>query len=79
MLTQEELLRLLNELVEYQHKKVFDLARQSVPGITVEDLRNPQDFAILMSNARFNFEDGILAGYISARTAVLAEINMLHK
>ena len=46
------------------------LARRLVPHATPEDLRNPHDFAPLLESAEFNFEDGILAGLLSAAAAL---------
>lgn len=66
--------RLLREMVAQQERKVLTLARQLVPGLTPEDLRNPQDFAVLMRNPDFNFEDGLLAGLRSAQMAIRAEL-----
>lgn len=71
-------LALFDELIAGQQKKILKLARQFYPGVTPEDIRNPQDFEKLQSNAHFNFEDGILAGYISAKMAFLAEARALH-
>lgn len=75
MLTRKEILTLLDEMIEHQHRKVLDIARKMNPRLTPEDLRNFDDFPDLRDNPRFNFEDGILAGYLSARTALLAELN----
>ncbi|HOJ59751.1 MAG TPA: hypothetical protein PK878_05660 [bacterium] len=75
MLTREEILTLLDEMIEHQRRKVLDIARKMNPHLTPEDLRNFDDFPDLRDNPRFNFEDGILAGYLSARTALLAELN----
>lgn len=75
MLRREDMLRLIDEMVQHQSRKVLEMAKEAVPGITKEDLRNPQDFPVLINNARFNFEDGILAGYLSVRMAFLNETN----
>ncbi len=69
----ENWLELFDELILGQQKKVLRVAQQFYPGVTPEDIRNPQDFEKLQSSANFNFEDGILAGYISAKMAFLAE------
>ncbi len=66
--------RLMIELVEYQEKKVLEMARRLHPGITAEDIRNPQDFPDLRDNPQWNFEDGILSGYKSAHIALRAKI-----
>jgi hypothetical protein len=66
--------RLMLEMVAQQERKVLELARQIHPGVTSEDIRNPQDFPDLLANAGWNFEDGILAGLKSAHMALRAKI-----
>lgn len=61
-------------LIEQQERKVIELARSIHPGITAEDIRNPQDFPDLIGNVRWNFEDGILAGIRSAHMALRAKL-----
>ncbi len=65
---------LMLELIQQQEAKVLAIARQIHPGITSEDIRNPQDFPDLMGNAAWNFEDGILAGLRSAHMALRARM-----
>jgi hypothetical protein len=72
-LTQEQIDHLLEEMIEHQRRKVLAIARELLPGVTPEDLRNPHDFHILAINQRFNYEDGILAGYLGMRMAIQAE------
>jgi len=64
--------RLLGEMTRAQERKLLALAQRIVPHVTPEDLRNPHDFAALVDSAEFNFEDGILAGLLSAAAAVRA-------
>ena len=64
--------RLLGEMTRAQQQKLLALARRLVPHVTSEDLRNPHDFTALVDSAEFNFEDGILAGLLSAAAAVRA-------
>jgi hypothetical protein len=64
--------RLLADMVAQQERKVFGLARRIVPHVTLEDLRNPHDFAPLMESGEFNYEDGILAGLRAAAMAIRA-------
>jgi len=64
--------RLLGEMTRAQEQKLLALARRLVPHVTPEDLRNPHDFTALVDSAEFNFEDGILAGLLSAAAAVRA-------
>ncbi len=65
---------LLTQMIEQQERKLLQLARQIVPDLTPEDLRNPQDFAALARDPEFNYEDGVLAGMRAAHMAVRAEL-----
>jgi hypothetical protein len=62
--------KLLEEMVELQQTKVLKVARDIIPGATPEDIRNPQDFPQLSTDSLFNYEDGILTGYLSIQTAL---------
>lgn len=66
--------KLISEMIEQQRIKVLRVARTIHPDLTQEDIMNPQDFPELMRNAKFNFEDGILAGLISAQIALRANV-----
>jgi hypothetical protein len=66
--------RLLLDMIAQQEDKVLTLARRIVPGLTPEDLRNPQDFPALARDPELNYEDGLLAGLRSAHMAVRAEL-----
>ena len=61
---------LLQELIEHQQIKVLKVAREIVPDATPEDIRNPQDFPDLVADTLFNYEDGILTGYLTLQTAL---------
>ena len=65
-------LSLLDEMVKQQQEKVLALARTLVPDIGAEEIRNPHDFPALRASDVFNYEDGILAGLLSARMAIAA-------
>jgi hypothetical protein len=60
---------LLLEMEELQSKKVLDLARRILPGLTAEDIKNPHDFPDL-ADPDWHFEDGQLAGIQAVRFAV---------
>ena len=62
--------KLLEEMVELQQTKVLKVAREIIPDATPEDIRNPQDFPKLSADSLFNYEDGILTGYLSMQTAL---------
>jgi hypothetical protein len=66
--------RLLLQMIDQQQGKLLQLARQILPHLTPEDLRNPQDFAPLVRDPVFNYEDGVLAGLRSAHMALRAEL-----
>ncbi|MBC8257581.1 MAG: hypothetical protein H8E38_01050 [SAR324 cluster bacterium] len=61
---------LLEEMVAHQQAKVLKVARELIPDATPEDIRNPQDFPQLSTDSLFNYEDGILTGYLSIQTAL---------
>jgi 8-oxo-dGTP pyrophosphatase MutT (NUDIX family) len=65
--------RLTLDLEALQHKKVIDLARRLLPGLTLEDVRNPHDFPEL-SDPDWQYEDGILTGIQSVLMALRAQI-----
>ena len=66
--------RLLTAMIDRQERKLLQMAREIVPDLTPEDLRNPQDFPPLVRIPEFNYEDGLLAGLRSAHMAVRAEL-----
>ena len=62
--------KLIEEMIELQEKKVLKIACEIIPHLTPEDIRNPQDFPKLYNNINFNYEDGILTGYLSIKIAL---------
>jgi hypothetical protein len=66
--------KLYERMISQQQAKVLRLAREVVPNITPEELRNPHDFPKLKEHPTFEFEDGLLSGLISAQVALNAEI-----
>ena len=71
----QEILSLLDVMVKQQEGKVLALARTLLPDLVPEDLRNPHDYPLLRASDVFNYEDGILAGLLSARMAIAAQAN----
>jgi len=65
---------LMLELIGQQEHKVLALGQRIHPGLTPEDIRNPQDFPDLLESSQWNFEDGILAGLKSAHMALRAKL-----
>lgn len=64
----------LQEMIEFQREKLLKLAREILPDVTPEDLRNPQDFPELIKDPLFNYEDGILAGYLAVQIAMRSRL-----
>ena len=71
--------RLFDELIAQQQDKVFKLAREAVPTITRDDILNPHDFPALKAHPTFEYEDGILAGFLAAQIAVRARVRSAHR
>ena len=65
---------LIQELIELQQSKVLKVAREIIPDATPEDVRNPQDFPKLLADTMFNYQDGILTGYLTLQTALRKQI-----
>lgn len=70
--TPERLEALLEELIGAQRARLLALARRIRPLATPEDILQPHDHPELAGNPDFNFEDGILAGYLAVRAALRA-------
>jgi hypothetical protein len=62
--------QILEGMVVRQREKLLKVAREFVPNATPEDIRNPQDFSELLNDPLFNYEDGLLAGLLSAQAAL---------
>jgi hypothetical protein len=65
--------KLLETMIERQRQKLLALARRIVPELTSEDLLQPHNHPSIAAHPDFNFEDGILAGYLAALAALRAQ------
>jgi len=63
---------LLEQMIVQQRGKVLAIARSPNARLTEDDILSPQDFPELAESARFNYEDGLLAGLLSAQIAIRA-------
>lgn len=63
---------LLDEMIALQKKRVLDHARRLNPRLSEDDVQQPHDFPELAGSAEWNYEDGILAGYLAVQAAVRA-------
>jgi hypothetical protein len=69
-----ELDRLFDEMVAQQRKRVLEHARRINPRLTEDDVQQPHDFPELHGSAEWQYEDGVLAGYVAAQMAVRAQL-----
>lgn len=60
---------LFDELVDAQRKKLKRCAEQIVPGLTEDDLLQPNDFPELENHPYFRYEEGVLEGLLTTRMA----------
>ena len=63
---------LFDELISMQQKKILICAQRIIPNITEDDILQPNDFPLLELNPHFRYEEGILEGLMTARTAYMA-------
>lgn len=64
--------RTIVEMIAHQEARVRRLAARVVPEVTLDDLLSPDDVPRLASDPEFMYEDGTLAGLMSAHTALRA-------
>ena len=65
---------LFEELVAHQRRRVIEHAQRLDPRITSDDVLSPIDLPLLAADPEWNYEDGLLAGYLSAQMAVRARL-----
>lgn len=63
---------ILDEMIAGQRTRLIALARRISPELTADDLMQPHDHRAIAGNPDFQFEDGILAGYLAVRAALRA-------
>lgn len=76
-LLEDELERLLAEMIAQQRARVLLHARRLNPTLTDDDVQQPHDFPELAGSAEWNYEDGILAGYQAVQAAMRATLRRL--
>lgn len=59
-------------MIAAQRQRVVELARRIEPALGPDDLLQPHDHPALATSPDFNFEDGVLAGYLAVRAALRA-------
>ena len=63
---------LIDELVEGQRAKLLQCARRLVPHVTPDDLLQPNDYPELEDHPHFRYEEGVLEGLLTVKTALMA-------
>jgi hypothetical protein len=72
--TAMQALKVLDDMIEQQRKKVRALALRIHPGLGDEDLRHVRDFPDVYEDPSFQFEEGQLAGLVAAGIAVKSQL-----
>ncbi|HYK41889.1 MAG TPA: hypothetical protein VE007_05815 [Thermoanaerobaculia bacterium] len=67
-----EMESLLEEMISSQQRRLRELAGRIAPHLTEEDLLQPHDHPEIGSHPDYQFEDGILSGYLAVRAALRA-------
>jgi hypothetical protein len=73
-----EVASVLEELIAHQRRRVLEHARKLDGRLTDDDVQQPQDFPVLAGSPEWNYEDGILAGYLAAQSAIRARLRKLN-
>ena len=68
---------LLSKLHDQQNAKARSAAHRIRPDLTAEDLLNPDNFADIIADPDFMYEDGMAAGILSAKIAIRAKLKEL--
>jgi hypothetical protein len=83
MATSEQLVTeieaLFERLIAQQRDKVREVALDMVPHVAPEQMQDPHDYPEVAADAMFNFEDGFLAGLMSARLALRTNVFAAHQ
>ncbi len=66
--------QLLQQMIDQQRHRTTRIAQRIQPDLSEDDLRDPHSFPQVNSRPEFAYEDGILAGLISAQVALLREM-----
>lgn len=69
-----EVEEVLERMISKQRDKVRDVVLDILPHLGPDELQDPQDHPEVADDAMFNFEDGLLAGLMSARMALRSTV-----
>ena len=73
-LLETQIEQLLDEMIAQQRARVLLHARRLNPKLTDDDVQQPHDFPELAGSAEWNYEDGLLAGYLAVQAAIRAAL-----
>ena len=65
---------LLERIISQQRDKVMAVALDILPHLQPEEIQDPQDYPEVAADTMFNYEDGLLAGLLSARAVLRSNI-----
>jgi hypothetical protein len=65
---------ILARLISQQRDKIKEVALDILPDLAPEQVHDPHDYPEVTDDAMFNFEDGVLAGLMSARMALRTNV-----
>lgn len=72
MTKEEQIKKLMEEVIEGQRLKVLRSGRTFLPQLTTDDVLQPNDYPELEANPLFRYEEGALEGMHTMRSAILA-------
>lgn len=77
-LEEDQINDLIDEIVADQRKKLLACGRRIVPTLTSEDVLQPNDYPELENHPHFRYEEGVLAGLMTAQMALRAFFKPRH-
>ncbi len=63
----------VNELMDWQKKRLLREARDIIPYLTSDDILQPNDYPELENHPNFRYEEGILSGILTVQAALQAK------
>jgi hypothetical protein len=69
-----EIEAVFERLINQQRDKVIEVALDILPHLSPEQMQDPHDHPEVAEDTIFNFEDGFLAGLLSARMALRTNV-----
>lgn len=65
---------LFSRIIDQQRDKVLAVALDIVPHVPPEEMDDPEGYPEVAADAMYNYEDGLLAGLLSARAALRSTV-----